>query len=100
MIAVRKKIKVTPISGGNAGSPTEVRVRLKTGEMLTTCLNALIVTPDAELGDQWTVLEAKFHDIVAPVLGDARSKELVNLVRRIDTLKSIRELTERTAPST
>jgi 2-methylcitrate dehydratase PrpD len=100
LIAVRKKIKVTPISGGNAGSPTEVRVRLKTGEMLTTCLNALIVTPDAELGDQWKVLEAKFHDIVAPVLGDARSKELVNLVRRIDTLKSIRELTERTAPST
>lgn len=98
LLSARAKVRVTPMPGGNAGTPTEVRLRLKTGETMSECNEVLIVTPDARLDEQWTTLEAKFHDIVAPVLGEARSKELVALVDRLETLGSIAQLTDKTAP--
>jgi 2-methylcitrate dehydratase PrpD len=98
LAAARKKIRLSPFAGGNAGSPTEVNVRLKNGETLTECINTLVVTPDAQLKEQWNNLEAKFHELVEPVLGAAQSKKLVGLVQKIQDLKSISELTDATAP--
>jgi 2-methylcitrate dehydratase PrpD len=98
VIAARANIKVVPVARiATTGKPAEVTVRLKTGEVLTACIDILVVASDAELGEQWDRLEAKFHDLVAPVLGEPRSKELVGLVRRIETLGSIRELIDRAA---
>jgi 2-methylcitrate dehydratase PrpD len=96
LTAARQFVKVIPVARiATTGKPTEVTVRLKGGEAHEACLDALIVTPDEQLADQWQWLEAKFHGLVAPVLGEARSQELVALVRRFETLGSIRELTDR-----
>jgi 2-methylcitrate dehydratase PrpD len=97
MIAARERISVIPVDRiASTGKPTEVTVRLKGGEVHTACLDALIVAADDELGAQWARLERKFRELVVPLLGEARSKELVGLVRRIDTLGNIRELTDAT----
>jgi 2-methylcitrate dehydratase PrpD len=98
VVAARKDIKVIPVARiATTGKPTEVTVRLKNGEVHSACEDILVVASDAELGEQWKKLEAKFHDLVTPVLGAARSNELVALVRRIEALGSIRELIDRTA---
>jgi 2-methylcitrate dehydratase PrpD len=98
LTAARRFVRVIPVARiATTGKPTEVTVRLKGGEAHEACLDALIVTPDDQLDDQWQWLEAKFHGLVAPVLGAARSNELVALVRRFETLGSIRELTGKTA---
>jgi 2-methylcitrate dehydratase PrpD len=99
MVALRNRVRVTPVAHiANIDSPTEVRVRLVIGEELETSVDALVGKPDDELPRQWETLKAKFLDLVSPVLGAGRANELVDVVRRIETLRSIRELTERTAP--
>jgi 2-methylcitrate dehydratase PrpD len=95
---VRGRIRVTPVSRiAHTGSPTEVTVRLKNGEVHEACLDALVVTPDEQLGEQWANLEAKFRDLVEPLLGRSRTEELIGMVQRIETLGSIAELTDATA---
>jgi 2-methylcitrate dehydratase PrpD len=98
--AVRKLVRVVPDARiASIGSPAEVTVRLKTGEALTESLDALIVTPDDQLGQQRRVLEAKFHGLVAPVLGERRSEELAGMAAELGGMKSIREFSELTAPA-
>jgi 2-methylcitrate dehydratase PrpD len=94
--AARERVKVIPVARiVSTGKPTEVTIRLKNGEVHEACHDILVITPDDKLAEQWNWLESKFHDLVAPVLGAERSKELVGLVRCIETLGSIRELTDR-----
>lgn len=90
------KVKTTPRIP-TTGSPSEVTVRLKNGEELTACINALVVTPDDRLAAQWADLEAKFHGLVAPLLGEARSAELVAMVCGFETLPSIQVLSKAAA---
>jgi 2-methylcitrate dehydratase PrpD len=98
LIPARERVKVIPVARiATTGKPTEVTVRLKGGETHEACLDALIVTPDDQLAEQWKRLEAKFLGLVVPVLGEARAQELTGLVRRIETLGSVRELVDRTA---
>jgi hypothetical protein len=72
-------------------------VRLRNGDVLEACIDTLTVKPDDELPAQWQLLEEKFRDVVDPVIGEERARELVDLVRRIDSLGAISELTEATA---
>ncbi|MGH3248496.1 MAG: MmgE/PrpD family protein [Trebonia sp.] len=98
MVAVRNRVRITPVAHvPNMDAPTEVRVRLTNGEELRACINSLTAKPDDELPRQWATLTAKFLALVSPILGTSRADELVGLVRRIEMLQSIRELTERTA---
>ncbi|WP_413803233.1 MmgE/PrpD family protein [Streptomyces iranensis] len=98
MVALRGRVRVTPVPHvRNITMPTEVRVRLGDGEELKARVNALAVKPDNELPRQWERLKAKFVGLVSPVLGADRADEIIGLVQRIETLGSIRELTDRTS---
>ena len=98
MVALRERVRVTPVSRiPSTGSPTEVKVRLKSGETLEACVNTLIPARDDELAGQWERLESKFRDLVEPILGADGANDLIGLVQRIDSLSSIRELTDKTA---
>ncbi|WP_413105132.1 MmgE/PrpD family protein [Streptomyces sp. Inha503] len=98
MAALRGRVRVTPVTRvRNITMPTEVRVRLRDGEELKARVNALAVKPDNELPRQWETLKAKFVGLVSPILGADRAREIIGLVRRIETLESIRELTDRTS---
>jgi 2-methylcitrate dehydratase PrpD len=100
LIAIRKLVKVTPVARlPHTGSPAEVSIRLKSGERLTACVDPLVVTADDGLDEQWKALEAKFQDLVAPVLGADRSRDLVRMVQRFEGLGSIRELADMAAPA-
>lgn len=74
--------------------PTEVVLRLKNGTILNSAVN--IFQPRQDLDSQWSDLTAKFHGLVAPILGESRSRDLVERIARFDTLHSIRELTDNT----
>lgn len=101
LVALRDRVVIKPDNDRvpTIGSPTPVTVRLKSGEVLTAEVNPFVPTPDAELPRQWDELRTKFHEIVAPIVGDRRCGELVDLVRTIDTLDSIREIADRAVPS-
>jgi len=99
LIAARSLVRVCPTPRlANTGTPTELTIRLKNGEILEACVNPLVVTPDAYLQTQWNNLEAKFHDLVVPILGADRSHGLVDRIRRLDTAESIAGLVAATVP--
>jgi 2-methylcitrate dehydratase PrpD len=98
MTAVRDLVRITPDARvPNMDAPTEVRVQLAGGEVLSACVNSLTPKADDELPRQWAILTAKFTELVSPVLGTSRAEELVGLVQHFEKLSSVRELTERTA---
>ena len=98
MVTLRNRVRVTPVTHvRNRTMPTEVRVRLTNGEELRARVNALAVKPDNELPRQWETLKAKFGGLVSPILGTHRADQIIALVQRIETLESIRELTDLTS---
>ncbi len=64
-------------------------MRLKNGEVHEACISALIVAADDELAQQWNRLEAKFVDLVTPVLGGTRTDEVIAMVRQFERLESL-----------
>ncbi len=100
LVELRQRVRVNPVARiPNVREAAEVTVRLKGGEVLQAAVRALMVVPDDQLAVQRARLEAKFRDLVGPRTGADRAEELISLVNRIDTLPSIRELVEKTAPS-
>lgn len=94
-VQAQKLVKYTATDRiAHLSHPTEVVLKLKSGETLTSAVN--IFEPRQDLDAQWADLEAKFHRLVAPVLGRTRSRELVDMISRFETLGSIRELTDKT----
>jgi 2-methylcitrate dehydratase PrpD len=96
MVALRKRVEVVPVSRLRL-LETEVNVRLKGGEVLSSASNLYVTVEDAQLPEQWAFLTSKFVDLVAPILDLDRAHELVDLVRRFDELDSVSELTCRTS---
>jgi 2-methylcitrate dehydratase PrpD len=96
MVALRNRINII-LREDILTSASHVTIKLKTGRVLETTTKALIHIPDEELPQQRTTLEAKYRELVDPILGADRSEELLNTVRRIETLREIRELTDLTA---
>ena len=95
LAAARQLVKYTATSRiAHMSHPTEVALRLKSGEVLTAAVN--IFEPRQDLDAQWADLVAKFNGLVTPVLGQRRAQDLVELISRFETLGSIRELTENT----
>lgn len=97
--AARKLVRLTLIPGDPSNfsvmkKPVEVNLRLKSGETLNAAVN--IFEPRTDLDAQWADLVEKFTGLVAPILGDGRAAELVEMVGRFETLDSIRGLTEKT----
>lgn len=100
LIAARDLVKVNPVERlYHLSLPSEVIIRFKSGEIEEASVGIFDPRPDAELPDQWNDLVAKFHALVTPILGEARSRQIVDRVARFDSLGSIRELTALTASS-
>jgi len=100
LIAARKLVHIHPTTRLPApGSANEVTVRLKNGEVHEACLSALIVAADHELADQWNRLEAKFVDLVTPVLGGARTDDVIAMIRSFESLDSLSGLVAACVPA-
>jgi 2-methylcitrate dehydratase PrpD len=95
IIAVRNRVQVistesVPIDGSH------VSITLKNGQILESTTSAFLVVPDEELPRQRAQVEAKYRDLVEPILGADRAEQLLKTIRRIETLTSISELTDLT----
>jgi 2-methylcitrate dehydratase PrpD len=94
-LARRVAVTVDPtMSPRSAGDPTaKVRVHLRDGTQLDATAgvprgDAVNPVPGAEI-------EGKFLVLAEPVLGAGPSREVVESVRRVETLKDVRDLTAR-----
>jgi 2-methylcitrate dehydratase PrpD len=70
--------------------PAIVEVATSSGETLREHVTSSSGTPDNPMSDE--EVERKGLDLIAPVLGDARSRELVDKVRALDRVSSVREI--------
>jgi 2-methylcitrate dehydratase PrpD len=80
-----------------ADYPTaEVRITLVDGRVLSRRTN--VVRGDAANPIASDEIVAKFHSLAGGPLGDARAREIVEIVDGVDRLKDIRDLTARLVP--
>ena len=96
LVAVRERVQVISSEDVPVHS-SPVTIQLKDGKVLESTTQALIVTPDERLPRQRAQLEEKYRDLADPILGADRAEQLLTTVRQIETLGSIRDLTDLTA---
>jgi len=95
-IAIRQRVKLDP-------APRELRQRhgadvsieLNDGRKLKTSINVGI--PASDVAGQETKLEAKFNSLVEPVLGRAKTKTALDMIKRFEQLPSLKGLMETVA---
>lgn len=69
---------------------TLVEVALRDGTVLTETQDAVRGTPDNPMTR--AEVETKAHDLMAPILGDATSRDLVARIRELETVDNVRSL--------
>ena len=100
LVAAQRLVKVTPVDRlSHMSHPTETTLTFKNGDVETARIDIFKPRSDEDLGNQWNDLVEKFHALVAPILGDVRSEQLVETIARFETLGSVRELTAMTIPN-
>ncbi len=91
IVSVRDKIAVhADDSKGLANA--DVSVTLKDGTVHTT--RGDVETPDRDLDRQWARLSAKFDDMAAPVIGQARVRQVVDAVKDLEACADIGEIAQ------
>ncbi len=91
LAALRARVRVGE-TGDLTGHATTVTVQLRNGASRTERSDPRLPAPDAALGRQWDRLAAKFHDLVGPVLGEARAAQLAGVVGALGRGASVAEL--------
>lgn len=86
IVTLREKVVVVPDWTGE-GSAAEVVLTLAGGQRYAMQYD--VGVPMQDLDRQWTLLEAKFHSLVAPRLGIERTKRLVAACRTMEQLDSV-----------
>lgn len=89
LVALRERVSVGFADDIGQGC-ARVAVHLHDGTILRTEYNAAL--PMQDLDAQRARLVAKFHRLAAPVLGDARCREIAAMVDTLHTLPSLRPL--------
>ena len=75
----------------SAPRPAIVEITTRSGETLREHVTHARGTPENPMSDE--EVEKKALDLMAPVLGDARARELIDKIRALESLPSIRDLT-------
>jgi 2-methylcitrate dehydratase PrpD len=91
--AVRSRIQMIPSVELSAAVPARqaiVEIELADGRTVRHHAKAVRGTPDNPMTIQ--EIETKAIDLVAPIIGQARAEQLVAAVRRLDSMRSVREL--------
>ena len=99
VVDARGRVRVTLHPDRETGIRTEVRVRFASGEIAVDDRPERTPVADNELGRQRRVLEEKFLDLAAPVLGAAASVEIRSRVRSIATEDDVQGLLALATPS-
>jgi hypothetical protein len=89
-VALRDKVQVE-LDPDLPLTVSEMRVELADGRRFETRHDSGI--PMSDVVAQGIRLETKFHSLVAPLVGDARSRRLAGVIQELEGLPSITELT-------
>ncbi len=96
LVAVRDRVSVEARTasgspnGSGIGAGTEVTLTLADGRELREFVNLDI--PATDLDQQWRRLEAKFASLASPVVGEARARELVDVVTNLERATSMADV--------
>ncbi|HKV21348.1 MAG TPA: hypothetical protein VJR50_20115, partial [Mycobacterium sp.] len=96
VVDLRERVKV--VSDPAVGKQdADVEITLASGQSLTTEVRGNRGTPSAPLNDD--ELDAKFRELVGPVLGRERTERLLATCWSFDELDDVSELLAQTVPS-
>lgn len=93
VLAMRARIEAVPSSELTKAKPARqaiVDLHLRNGHVVRHRTFAVLGTPDNPMSR--SEVEAKADDLIAPVLGAARSRDLVDAVMAMETIPSVRAL--------
>jgi 2-methylcitrate dehydratase PrpD len=95
-IAIRKRVELDPTpSKARARHAAEVSMELKDGRKITQAMN--VGVPAKDVSAQEAKLEAKFHSLAEPVIGRARARTALDMIKRFEELPSLKGLMEAVA---
>lgn len=92
LVALRDKVSVEGVTTLANNYQSEVVVSLKNGETLRAVGDVSVPATPETLPQQWEKLAAKFTSLVEPLLGTARTADLIERIERLDSLKDVGEL--------
>jgi 2-methylcitrate dehydratase PrpD len=95
VVEIRNKVIAT-VDDSISEEAAHVTAILKDGSRIVVHVEHAIGSLQRPLSD--TQLEAKFHSLVEPVLGEARAGEITQSCRKLGTLSDVRALTALCAP--
>jgi 2-methylcitrate dehydratase PrpD len=95
-IAIRQRVELDPTpSKARARHGAEVSMVLRDGRKLTQAMN--VGVPAKDVAAQEAKLEAKFHSLAEPVIGRARARTALDMIKRFEELPSLKGLMEAVA---
>ncbi len=89
LVALRRKVTVIPRAAAVA-TLSDVSIRLRDGREISATADVAVYAPDVTA--QWGLLEAKFHALAQPIIGETRSRDVVARCRKLDKEQSFRPL--------
>jgi 2-methylcitrate dehydratase PrpD len=99
VVAARERLEVEPHPERSTGVRTEVTIRLRSGDDLVYDLAERTPATDEELPRQWSALRVKFRDLVAPVVGEPSTDELVDRIAHLEEELDVSGLLALTRPT-
>ena len=89
LVGLRERVKIE-FQSGWPHTRAEMDIETTDGAKVTATYDAGV--PAADVMEQGRRLEQKFHALVDPILGNARAREIVRLVKDFDSLPDLRGL--------
>lgn len=93
ILAIREKIEAFPSPELTRARPARqaiIEIEMTDGRQLRHHTRAVLGTPDKPMSE--TQVEDKARDLIAPILGEARTEALIDAVRDVETLDDLTQL--------
>jgi len=95
--AARALVHITASARLAVDGPAEVDVRLRNGEHRSASVNPYVPIPEAELRNRYGIFAGKFSELVAPVLGQRQTAELLEAISTFEETDDVTAFTRLTA---
>jgi 2-methylcitrate dehydratase PrpD len=92
LVALRDRVIIDPVNDLPNNHSSEVEVLLRDGRVLRAAGDVSQPAPPEQLEQQWERLAAKFTGLVEPLLGADRTAQLIDRIRRLETVSDMGEI--------
>jgi 2-methylcitrate dehydratase PrpD len=84
LVALRERVEAVPRADRASSAPTLVEIDLVNGGRLVAEVDVIAPVADADLGEQWSALAAKFRGLAEPVIGPASTTTLLKRLSDVE----------------